>query len=119
MLPAKVLLTVRLVSATTSIIDIQGEVNAFAERPLLDAYRQAAAPTTRVFILNFSGLEYMNSGGIGLLVGLLLQIRRQQQRLLACGLSAHYGHLFELTRLNEFMGLYDTEAEALNAAQML
>jgi anti-sigma B factor antagonist len=98
MLPAKVLLTVRPVTATTSIIDIQGEVSAFAERSLLDAYRQAATPTTRVFILNFSGLEYMNSGGIGLLVSLLIQIRRQQQRLLACGLSAHYWHLFELTR---------------------
>lgn len=118
MLPAKVVLRMRRVSTDTCVIDIQGEVSAFAERPLLDAYRQAATPTTRVFILNCSGLEYMNSGGIGLLIGFLLQLRRQQQCLLACGLSAHYRPLLELTRLNEVIGVYDTEADALTAAQM-
>ena len=116
MLPAKIVMTARQVSARTSIIDIQGEVSAFAEQTLQNAYRQAAAPTTCAFILNCSGLEYMNSGGIGLLFGFLIQLRCQQQRLLACGLSAHYRHLLELTRLDEIIGIYDTEAEALNAA---
>lgn len=67
---ANVVMNVRQVNATTSIIDIQGEVSAFAEKVLMDAYTEANSPTTRTIILNFSGLEYMNSSGIGLIVTL-------------------------------------------------
>ena len=41
-------------------------------------------------VLNFTGLEYMNSGGIGLLVTLLVRANRHTQRLLAFGLTDHY-----------------------------
>ena len=41
-------------------------------------------------ILNFTGLEYMNSGGIGLLVTLLVRANRAKQKLLAFGLTEHY-----------------------------
>ena len=62
---ARVLLNVHIVNASTSIIDIQGEISAFAEKVLMDAYTEASTPTTRTIILNFSELEYMNSSGIG------------------------------------------------------
>jgi anti-sigma B factor antagonist len=113
---ANVVMTVRKISATTSIIDIEGEVSAFAEDVLMEAYTQASTPTTRNIILNFSRLEYMNSSGIGLLVTLLIRVNRQKQRLLAYGLSDHYRRIFELTRLNEAIGIYDTEADVLTVA---
>src|SRR6266481_3955599 len=110
---AKVVMNVRKVSPTASIIDIQGEVSAFAEDTLMEASAEASTPTTRAIILNFSELEYMNSSGIGLLVTLLIRVNRQKQRLLAYGLNEHYRHIFELTRLNDAIRIYDTEAEAL------
>lgn len=113
---AKISATVRRVTSTTSIIDIKGDVSAFAEDVLMGAYTEASTPTTRTIVLNFSGLEYMNSSGIGLLVTLLIRVQRQKQRLLAYGLSDHYRHIFELTRLNEAIGIYDSEAAALSAA---
>jgi anti-sigma B factor antagonist len=67
-------------------------------------------------ILNFGGLDYMNSGGIGLLVTLLVRANRQKQRLLALGLSDHYRQIFELTRLDEAIGIFETEADAVAAA---
>jgi anti-sigma B factor antagonist len=113
---ANVVMNVRRVNATTSIIDIQGEVSAFAENVLMQAYTEASTPTTRIIILNFSGLEYMNSSGIGLLVTLLIRANRQKQRLLSYGLTEHYQHIFEITRLSEAIGIYDTEEQALAAA---
>jgi anti-sigma B factor antagonist len=101
---ANVMMIVRRVNPIVSIIDIQGEVSAFAEKVLMDA-----------IILNFSGLEYMNSSGIGLLVTLLIRVNRQKQRLLAFGLSQHYRTIFEITRLSEAIGIYDTETQALGA----
>ena len=114
---ANVSMSVRTVGDTVSIVDVQGDVTVFAENALMDAYTRASASGARALILNFSEMEYMNSGGIGLLVTLLIRINRQKQRLLTYGLSEHYRHIFDITRLNEAIGVYDTEAEALNAAR--
>ena len=108
--------TVRQVAGGAAIIDVEGDVTAFAEGVLMDAYAQASEGGTRTILLNFSGLEYMNSGGIGLLVTLLIRARRQGQKLLAMGLSEHYRQIFSLTRLDEAIGIYTSEAEALAAA---
>ena len=113
---ANVVMHARRVTPTTSIIDIQGDISAFAEQELMRAYTEASAPTTRTIILNFTGLEYMNSSGIGLIVTLLIRINRQKQRMLAFGLSDHYQHIFELTRLNDAIKIFDSEAAALSAA---
>lgn len=100
----------------TSIIDIQGEVTGYSENALMDAYNQAVNGNTQAIVLNFSKLEYLNSSGIGLIVTLLIRTQRQKQRLMACGLNEHYQEIFKLTRLNEAIGIFDTEAEALAAA---
>ena len=112
---AKVTMNVRQASQAASVIDIQGEITAFAENALMDAYTQASTNGAKAVILNFSHLDYMNSGGIGLLVTLLIRANRQNQHLLACGLTEHYRHIFELTRLNEAFGIYNTEEQALAA----
>jgi anti-anti-sigma factor len=113
---ASVAMNTRRVNATTSIIDIQGDVSAFAEQVLMNAYNEANTPTMRTIILNFTGLQYMNSSGIGLIVTLLIRVNRQKQRLLAFGLSEHYQHIFELTRLNDVITIYSSESAALAAA---
>jgi len=107
--------TVRRLEEDISVIDISGEVNGFAENILMDAYAQAAGGDTRAVIFNFEELEYLNSSGIGLLVTLLIRAQRQEQSLLACGLSDHYREIFQLTKLNEAIGIHQDEATALNA----
>ena len=67
-------------------------------------------------MLNFRGLEYMNSGGIGMLVTFLIRANRQRQELAAFGLSDHYREIFELTRLDEAITIYDDERSALSDA---
>jgi anti-sigma B factor antagonist len=117
MTPAKLIMNVRQAGGQVSIIDIQGELTVAAEDRLMEVYNQASTDKTCAIILNFQKLEYMNSGGIGLLVTLLIRSQRQQQRLIAFGLSEHYRHIFELTRLNEAINLYVTEQEALDAVR--
>ena len=108
---------VRKVSDRTSVIDIKGDVTAASEATLAGAYGDASGQFTRTVVLNFAGLEYMNSSGIGMLVTLLVRANRQRQRLLACGLTEHYRQIFSLTRLDEAIGIYDNEAEAVDAAE--
>jgi anti-sigma B factor antagonist len=108
-----VTLGVRQVKPQVFALDIQGEINAFAETPLMEAYQQAVEQGARQVLLNFAGLTFMNSSGIGLLVTLLIRAQRQKVSLSACGLSDHYRRIFELTRLNEAIACYENEAALL------
>jgi len=114
--PTATTMDVRRVSDRASVIDIRGEITADCEAALMDAYARASTGQTRVILLNFDGLEYMNSSGIGLLVTLLVRANRHNQRLMAYGLSEHYRQIFELTRLDEAIGMYSSEADATLAA---
>jgi anti-sigma B factor antagonist len=107
---------VRLVGDAVAVVDIKGEVTAACEPVLMSAYEAAGGSATNRLVLNFAGLEYMNSGGIGMLVTLLVRANRQRQQLAAYGLSEHYREIFELTRLDEAITIYDSEESALNGA---
>src|SRR4051795_430794 len=108
---------VREVAVAARLIEVRGEITAQSEDVLMDAYSRANGPGIRAIILDFGALDYMNSGGIGLLVTLLVRAQRQHQRVLAFGLSDHYRQIFELTRLDEAMSIHDSEDEALEAAR--
>lgn len=105
-------LPVRRLNGRVSVIDISGEVTAKSEDALADAFASASNGTQAV-ILNFDQMEYMNSSGIGLLVTLLIRAQRGKQKLLACGLSEHYRQIFQLTRLDEAIGIFKNEREAV------
>src|SRR5215211_7607321 len=115
---AQVTMDVRKVSDDVSVIDVKGELTAFAEGVLMDAYGQASDGKVRAIVLNFGGLEYTNSSGIGLLVTLLIRVNREKQRLLTYGLSEHYRNIFQITRLDA-IGIYDSEEQAVQAADSL
>lgn len=82
------------------------------------AFADAATDAVRTVALDFTRLEYMNSGGIGLLVTLLVRANRQHQRLVAFGLNEHYRQIFSLTRLDEVIALHETEVAALAATEV-
>jgi anti-sigma B factor antagonist len=99
-----------------SILRIEGDVTSGSEADLSAAYGLAVANGARAVILDFSKLAYMNSGGIGLLVTLLVRAQRGGVRLVATGLSDHYRQIFELTRLDEAIQIVDDEDAAVLAA---
>jgi anti-anti-sigma factor len=98
-----------------AIVDLHGEINAFAEERLSAVYTEAEKQNTDVILLNFSDVDYINSTGIALIVGLLTRARKAHRRLLACGLSDHYVEIFQITRLVDFMSVFPDEASALTA----
>lgn len=106
-------LKVRKVRKGMVVVDIDGDVTAAAEGALMETLITSKAEGVRVIVLNFSGLSYMNSSGIGLLVTFLIRANRQNQRVVAYGLNEHYSQIFDLTKLNEVIHVYETEEEVL------
>lgn len=101
-------------TGSTAILRVRGEITGGSEPALMTAYTEAG--DARAIVLDFASLEYMNSGGIGLLVTLLVRAQRAGQQLMAVGLTDHYRQILSLTRLDEAIGIHDNEAEALAAA---
>ncbi|MCU1472887.1 STAS domain-containing protein [Amnibacterium sp.] len=96
-----------------AVIQVAGDVTAACEQDLMAAHEEASDTGAKVIVLDFTGMDYMNSGGIGMLVTLLVRGQRRQQRIAAVGLTTHYRQIFELTRLDEAIGLFDTTAAAV------
>lgn len=111
-------MNIRRIGPEASVLDIRGDVTAASEPQLMAAYEQAGNPPPKALVLNFSDLEYMNSGGIGMLVTLLVRANRKRQQVLAYGLSDHYRQIFELTRLDEAIHIFPSESDALKAASL-
>lgn len=103
-------------SGGAAVLRVHGDITTASEEVFSDAYAEAVGSGARSIILDFSDLEYMNSGGIGLLVTLLVRAQRDGQQLLATGLNEHYRQILSLTRLDEAIHIHETEAAALAAA---
>jgi anti-anti-sigma factor len=92
-----------------AVIDLTGEVSGPAEQKLLEAYAQTGG--VPVVLLDFSAVDYINSTGIALIVGLLAQARTAGQEVQARGLAEHYREIFRITRLSDFMTILDDAGE--------
>jgi anti-anti-sigma regulatory factor len=86
-----------------AVLDLMGEINGFAEEALNTAFEE---------------VDYINSTGIALIVGLLAKARASHKRLLACNLSEHYVEIFEITRLSDFMSVFPDEESAVVEASV-
>lgn len=104
------------VEGELAIIDLRGEINAFAEAALINAYMEARSTEAKSLALNFSDVEYINSTGIALIVSLLAKARKDNQEVIAFGLTDHFQNIFEITRLSDFMQIVPDEAAALEKA---
>jgi anti-anti-sigma factor len=93
------------------VIELTGDIDGSARDALEAAYTQAAGQGA--LTLGFAGVEYINSTGIALIVGLLARARAEGREVSARGLSEHYREIFEITRLSDFMAIYPDEAAAV------
>ena len=99
-----------------AFLRITGDVTSASEADLTGGFGAALDDGAKAIVLDFAGMEYMNSGGIGLLVTLLVRAQRAGAKLMAIGLSDHYRQILSLTRLDEAIEILPDEAAAVAAA---
>jgi anti-sigma B factor antagonist len=91
--------------ADTAVLLLTGDISGGAETAFLDGFH--ATGEAGVVVLDFTGVEYINSTGIALIVGLLAEARKQGREVQARGLAEHYREIFRITRLSDFMTILD------------
>ena len=98
--------------ANGTTIRLQGDLDLAADAALADAYAAATATNPSRVVLDFTGVGYINSTGIALVVRLLAEARRDHRKMFAVGLSDHYQEIFRLTRLSDYVTMVDSVASA-------
>jgi anti-anti-sigma factor len=98
------------------VIDLQGEITAFADEAITGAYRAAAEQGAQHILFNFAGADYINSAGISILIGILTDTRDAHQHLLMTGLTPHYRKIFEMMGLAKYAPIFDSEEAARQSA---
>lgn len=101
-------------SGTDTVIHLSGDVNRGAQDGLAAANQEAQDGPGRL-LFDYTDVDYINSTGIALIVGVLAQARALSRDVGAFGLTDHYRELFKITRLSDFMKIYDSEVAAIAA----
>jgi anti-anti-sigma factor len=99
------------------VIDLRGEVTTFADEAINTAYQQASDQGAENILLNFAGVDYLNSAGISIIIGVLTEARKADQRLLITGLTPHYRKIFQMMGLSQYAPVFDNEDAARQAVQ--
>ncbi len=102
--------TTRIVPGA-AVIELSGEVDGSAAAVLTAAYARAVNGASHddpvgTVVLDFGAVDYINSTGIALIVSVLARARAERRKVVACGLSAHYREIFDITRLSDFIELF-------------
>jgi anti-anti-sigma factor len=96
-------------------IELHGDIDLAAEAGLRGACDAVAALEASVVLLDFADAAYINSTGIALIVRLLTDARRDHREIRACGISPHCVRIFRITRLSDYMRIFDDAAAAEGA----
>lgn len=88
---------------TTTVLALIGEINGQADDALAAAFQEAETTSPSRLVLDFEQVDYINSTGIALIVGVLAKARAAHIPLTAVGLSEHYREIFTITRLSDFI----------------
>lgn len=96
-----------------AIIDLIGDVTTFAEEKINTAYREVTGQGARYVLLNFRQNDYINSAGIAILIGIVTEVNRNNQKLAVSGLSQHFQKIFRMVGLAQYADIYQAEDDAL------
>jgi anti-anti-sigma factor len=96
-----------------TIIDITGDVTSVTGQPIETAYHEATSAGAKKILLVFAADCYINSGGIAVLIGILSETRKKQQKIRMTGLSGHFQKIFGMVGLSKYAQMFPSEDTAL------
>jgi anti-sigma B factor antagonist len=96
-----------------AVLRFAGDIASTSKDAVLGAYQALPKESTKLILLDFTGVDYINSSGIALVIQLLIEASHAAQTVCAFGLSAHFTKVFTMVGITKYARLFPTEAEAL------
>lgn len=92
-----------------------GDISSASKDAVLGTYEGLDKSTHRQILLNFKGVEYLNSSGIALVIQVLMEANKAGQKVAICGLTAHFTKVFTMVGITKYATLHADESAALAA----
>jgi anti-sigma B factor antagonist len=102
----------RTPNETTCILSIEGEVDVFTSPRLKQEIVERAESGTKRLIVDLSKIEYLDSTGLGVLIGGLKRFREVEGNLALLRPGMRILRIFEITGLDKIFDIYQSEQEA-------
>ena len=94
---------------------VRGELDAATAPALEDALREALLETTGAFVLDLSGLEFMDSSGVNTLLHARALLGREERALALVCPPGQARRVLDLVSIAELFTLFDTRDDAAGA----
>ena len=99
-----------------AVIDINGRVTSGEGVEILrDKINSLLHQGYQKLLLNLAGVDYLDSAGLGEIVGTFATVRRQGGTLKLLGLTSRIRDLLSITKLLTVFETFDSEAEAVRS----
>ncbi len=98
-----------------AVLRFAGDIASTSKDAVLGSYEALPRDTTKLILLDFKRVDYINSSGIALIIQLLIQAAHAGQTVCAFGLSAHFTKVFTMVGITKYARLFPDQAEALAA----
>jgi anti-sigma B factor antagonist len=101
-----------LVAGNVPVLRLSGELDLNSVPDVRRSIRGLIDEGLVNFIINLTDLDFIDSSGLGVLVGGLARVREKQGEIKITCASKRIIRIFEMTRLTQLFELYPTEEEA-------
>lgn len=98
-----------------TVATLQGEIDLHQTPALHRALIQALSSEPPKLVVNMADVGYLDSSGIGTLVEIFRRMNRYGGKMALCCLNDRVHSVFEITKLDKFFSIYDSQEEALEA----
>ncbi len=98
-----------------SVLRFEGDIASTSKDAVLGTYQALPKGQTKLILLDFTKVDYINSSGIALVIQLLIEASNSGQKVAAFGLSPHFVKVFTMVGITKYAGLFPGQAEALAA----
>lgn len=99
--------------ASLGIVSLAGEFSGTSEDLILNAYKEVTSKGATKILLRFADGFYINSAGIAILILMVSEANRANQKVGAFGLSPHFQKIFHMIGLTDYIQVFQTEDEAV------
>lgn len=97
-----------------AVFHLQGDIIDKAEATaFIEEINKIMVSGKNKFVLELSGVKYMNSSGLNILVNLLTKARNAGGDVVVCNLSKKVSDLLVITKLDSIFHVLPTEQEAI------
>ncbi|MGA9586641.1 MAG: STAS domain-containing protein [Terracidiphilus sp.] len=98
-----------------TVVRFEGDIAATSKDAVLGAYQRLPRESSKLILLDFSKVGYINSSGITLVIQLLREAYQSARKINAFGLSPHFTKVFTVAGIASYARLFHSEADALTA----